>query len=269
MTADPIRIFVGCDSNNCDLESQSVLEWSLRKHTKRELDIQWMQQSRDPQSPWYVNGGAGWQTQPWTTPFSGFRWAICELCNFEGQAIYTDSDVIYTADIGELWDEPFQSGKIVIAKGNKGNARHGQRYCVSKWDCAASKSFLPPVATIMANEKMHRHLMQKFAANQDIVQPFQSGEWNCLDGEGYKLGDPKLKAIHYTGIPTQPQLRYAVPRMKREGGRHWFHGTIQPHPRKDIVALFDTLLMEATEAGHGIERYRKEPYGAYRIRDGR
>src|SRR5690349_3684211 len=117
-----IRLFIGCSGNNEDLESQAVLEWSIRKNTKRETDITWMQLSRDPASPFYSDGPHGWQTKFWTTPFSGFRWAIPELCCWEGQAIYSDSDVIFFADIGELWDQPFRDGKCVIAKGRE----HGQ-----------------------------------------------------------------------------------------------------------------------------------------------
>lgn len=251
--SDPIRLFVGCAANNEDLESQSVLEWSIRKNTKREVAITWMQLTKDPTSPFFSDWHEGWDTRFWTTPFSGFRWSIPAVCGFEGQGIYSDSDVIFLADIGELWDQKFQPGKIIMAKGGEA----AWRYCVSKWDCAAAKSHLPSW-THLHQSGSHGALMKKFADSQSLVQKFE-GQWNCLDGEGYKdLSHPNLKALHYTNIPTQPQLRHSLQRMANEGGRHWFRGTVKPHWRKDIIDLFDTLLIEATSNGYGIERYRRK-----------
>lgn len=260
-----IRVFAGCDGNNGDLESQAVCEWSIRKHTKREVEITWMQLSRDPASPFYSDGPRGWQTQYWTTPFSGFRWQIPALCGFKGQAIYTDSDVIFLADIGELWDQPMPPGAVVIAKGGK----HGQRLCVSKWDCAAAEMALPQLTAVKADPHSHRSLMRHFASHPEMVVPFQGGDWNALDLEPLDLADSRVRAIHYTGIPTALQLKHALPRLKREGGRHWYTGPAREHPRRDLQRLFDRLLVEATAAGYGIEHYRREPFGQYDIRAGR
>src|SRR3546814_14032568 len=69
---DAIRVFVGCDPNDCDLEQMMVLEHSLRQHASLPVDINWMQLSSDPQSFWYSDSGipAGWHTERWATPFS-------------------------------------------------------------------------------------------------------------------------------------------------------------------------------------------------------
>jgi hypothetical protein len=258
-----IRIFVGCAANNEDLESQAALEWSIRKNTKREIDITWCQLSRDPASPFYSDGPHGWQTRFWTTPFSSFRWCVPELCGFEGRAIYTDSDVIFLADIGELWDQPIPAGKMVLAKGGA----HGQRMCVSVWDCFRAFECLPRLAKLQDDPHSHRRLMHEFASvNFGRVQPF-AGDWNALDIEPFDLA--KVKAIHYTGIPTQLQLKHALPRLVREGGRHWYSGPARAHPRHDLQSLFDRLLAEAAANGFGIDRYRVEPFGQYDIRAGR
>jgi hypothetical protein len=58
---------------------------------------------------------------------------------------------------------------------------------------------------------------------------------------------------------TQPQLRHALPRLAREGKRHWFNGQVRQHPRHDLLALFDELLEEATANGYGVSRYVQEP----------
>lgn len=256
-----IRLFVGCAVND-DLESQAVCEWSIRKHASQPLDITWMQLSRDPASPFYSDGANGWQTRYWTTPFSGLRWCVPELCGFAGQAIYTDSDVIFLADIAELWDQPIPVGMIAIAKG-------GQRMCVSKWDCAAARQYLPTLAELQDGPQSHRMLMRWIAERHNLVEPFADGDWNRLDLEPFDLSDPQVKALHCTGIPTQPQLRHALPRLQREGGQHWFNGVARRHPRPEVERLFDRLLTEAEANGYGIERYRREPFGRYDIRAGR
>lgn len=260
-----IRLFVGCAANNEDLESQSVLDWSMRKHTARPLEITWMQLSRDPASPFYGDGARGWQTQFWTTPFSGFRWAVPELCGYQGRAIYLDSDIIVLGDIGELWDTPLGTGKVAAAKGGQ----HGQRLCVSLWDCGAAETALPPLAKLRDDPHSHRSLMRYFASHQEMVGPFFGGDWNVLDLEPFDLDNSRVKALHYTGIPTQLQLKHALPRLKAEGGRHWFGGVAREHPRRDLQKLFDRLLFEAQVNGYGIERYRREPFGQYNIRVGR
>lgn len=260
-----IRIWVGCAANNEDLESQAVLEWSLRKHTARELEIRWMQLSRDPASPFYSDGPRGWQTRFWTTPFSGLRWAVPELCGWHCEAIYTDSDVIFLADIGELWDQPFAADTVVIGKGGG----QSQRLCVSKWNCERSRALLPALSQLQDDPRSHRVLLERFSRLTRAVQQFAGGDWNRLDLEPFDLADPRVKALHYTGIPTQVQLKHALPRLAREGGRHWFPGPAKPHRSPQLQALFDQLLQEATANGFGIERYRREPFGRYEIRSGR
>jgi hypothetical protein len=257
-----IRIFIGADANNGDLESQAVLEWSIRKNTDCDIEITWMQLSRDPASPFYSDGPSGWQTRHWTTPFSGFRWCVPELCGWEGEAIYLDSDLILLADVGELWAQPLPAGKVVLAKGG----RHGQRLCVSKWHCFRAFEYLPKLSKLQDDPHSHRGLMRWFADHPGLVQQFE-GEWNALDLEPFDLG--KVKALHYTGIPTQLQLKHALPRLKREGGRHWYTGPVREHPRHDFRRLFDRLLTEAEANGYGIEKYRREPFGEYQIRAGR
>lgn len=261
-----IRIFVGCCTNNEDLESQSVLEWSLRKHHPADdIEIVWMQLSRDPASFWYSDParGLGWNTAEWATPFSPFRFAIPAYCKFEGRAIYMDSDMIAMADIAELWNQPFQDGKAVISKGEN------DRYCVSLFDCARMKALVPPLDQLRRRAGLYRSVR---GALNGRVQKF-AGNWNCLDGnpagelDRYKsLNDPDIKVLHYTVIPTQLQLKHALPRLAREGGRHWYAGKPKPHPRADFQKLFDDLLAEAIASGYPPERYRKQPFGEFRAR---
>lgn len=250
----PIRIFVGCASNNEDLESQAVLEYSIRKNTGAEVEINWMQLSKDPASPFF-----GWKIESWTTPFSGFRWIVPHLCEFYGEAIYMDSDIICRGDVADLWNLPIAPDKIVVAKGGK----HPQRLCVCKWDCKAAKVWLPRIEDIKNDPNCHRFLMGRIAKDQKLVQTFDPiGNWNALDLEpGIWAED--VKAIHYTGIPTHLGLKHSVPRLAAIGQRHWFTGIPRSHPDQKLQQEFDRLLSEARETGFAIECYEKPPFGKY------
>jgi hypothetical protein len=252
-----IRVFVGCAPNHDDAESQAVLEYTLRQHASEEVEITWMRLSRNPTSPFYSDSGMGWRTERWATPFSGFRWAIPKLCNFDGRAIYTDSDVIFMADVAELWRQEIPRNKVVLAKGGG----QGWRYCVSLWDCYEMRRWVPGWDFLLADPEQHLKLCKFFASRPDLVQPFE-GNWNCLDGEDLALDDPALKVLHYTDMSTQPHLKYALNRMAAKGRRHWYNGPVRPHRRPDVIALFDRLLAEAEAAGYPVSKYEQEPpYG--------
>ncbi|WP_296470802.1 hypothetical protein [Pigmentiphaga sp.] len=83
---DRIKLFIGCDPNDCDLEQMMVLEYSARKHSSLPIDIEWMRLSRAPSSFWFSDPaqGQGWRTEAWATPFSGFRWGVPAFCGYEG-----------------------------------------------------------------------------------------------------------------------------------------------------------------------------------------
>lgn len=251
-----IRIFVGCAPNHEDAESQAVLEYTLRKHASEEVQITWMRLSRNPTSPFYcdVAGGLGWRTERWATPFSGFRWAIPELCNYEGRGIYTDSDVMFFADVAELWRQEIPEGKVVLAKGGQ----HGWRYCVSVWDCERMQARLPHFNYLRSDPDAHSKLCNFFKAHPELVQQFE-GNWNCLDGERLPLNDPQLKALHYTDMSTQPHLAFAMTRLQGKGKRHWYNGPIRMHPRVDVEMRFYELLLEADKNGFPVSKYEEEP----------
>jgi len=251
-----IRIFVGCAPNHEDAESQAVLEWSIRKHSSEPVKIEWMHLSRDPKSYYYSDNGEGWQTSEWATPFSGFRWGIPERCEFQGKALYMDSDIIVMADIAELFHQEFQPGKFLMAKG--GNS---WRFCVTLFDCAAARKFAMPLHRAKTHRDGHRMMIQELTGSH-YVQSFV-GDWNCLDGENHSdLKDGLMKALHYTDMSSQPQLRYAIPRLEAQGQKHWYNGRTKEHHRKDVVDLFDEMFKEAIANGFVVDRYTKSPlYG--------
>lgn len=250
-----IKVFVGCAANGEDIESQMVLEHSLRRHCSRDVDITWMMLSRDPASPF-----AGWRTDLWSTPFSGFRWAVPELCGWQGRALYMDSDMIVRADIADLWDTEIRPGRIVVAKGG----HEGWRFCVSLWDCERAADHIPFIGALKPQPAAHRKMVNYLRARPHLVQAF-AGNWNCIDGEDYvSIDDPDIRILHYSSEAHQPQLRHALPRLEAAGARHWFDGTVKRHWRPEVEALFDHELELAIEDGYSVDQYRPAvPYGAY------
>jgi hypothetical protein len=253
-----IRIFVGTPANNEDLESQAVLEYSLRKHSSEEIDLIWMKLSKDPQSFWYssTERNAGWLTKSWATPFSAFRWGIPAYCNFEGRAIYMDIDMIAMDDIAKLWNTPMNGSAFCVAKNES-------TFCCSLWDCARAKPAMPHIDKIKREHGFYARLKRDFPKGS--VQPFSNGNWNCLDGEKYNsIRDPDVKVVHCTSIPHQPQLKHALPRLARKGIKHWSNYQPTPHWRRDIVELFDQTLAEAKSNGYPPERYETQDiFGKY------
>lgn len=257
MKENIIRVFVGCDPNDCDLEQMMVLDYTLRKHASLPVDIHWMQLSRDPQSFWYSNPerDQGWRTERWATPFSGFRWAIPAFCGYQGRAIYMDTDMIVLSDLAELWSQPMEPEAVVIAKREK----NFQRYCVMLWDCGRAKAVLPDIEALRRRPQAHADMQKYFSKRPKRVQRLDPA-FNSIDGEGQPI--ERIKLLHYSDMGTQFSHKYALPRLAREGRSHWFDGEVLPHPRQDLAELFDRCYAEALQHGYSPERYRVQaPFG--------
>ncbi|MBE0443843.1 glycosyltransferase [Psychrobacter sp. FME5] len=258
MTNETIRVFVGCDPNNCDLEQMMVLEYSIHKHTKTPVEITWMQLSHNPQSFWYSNPtvGEGWNTTKWSTPFSGFRWAIPEYCNYSGRAIYMDADVIILDDLAKLWDHPIEGQSIVAAK----SYADMTRLCTCVWDCGKAKTVIPSIEQLRQDPDSHKKMMKLLKKNKDLIEPYQDS-YNCVDGEDLVIED--IKILHYSDMGTQFSHKYSLARISEEGLEHWFDGNVMDHPRQDLTELFDSYYSEALANGYQLDDYRIDAFGSF------
>jgi hypothetical protein len=239
---DPIlRVFVGCAPNWSDAESQAVLEHSIRSRTTQPVEITWMIASRDPCSLW-----GGWNMSRWATPFSGFRWSVPHACEFEGRAIYMDSDTIVLGDIAELWRRELPAGAVAAA-------RSPSKFCVTLWDCRAAKDHLLHIEELRGAAG-HERQVAYFERHPVLVDSF-GAEWNWLDAQD---PEPFGKVVHYTDLTTQPHLPHALSRLVGTGRRHWYDGPMRPHPRRELVTLFEDEYRAARKAGYDCERYLPE-----------
>lgn len=225
-----IRLFIGTSSNGEDRVSEAVYEYTLRKNASEELDIVWMRQTHDKTSFWH-----GFDTHNWPTPFSGYRWAIPEYCNFQGRAIYTDEDMINFRDIKELWDVDLGDKPLGARKGTRFG---GHEFCVTVIDCAKFKGF-NPAEEQRRDPVFHQKCIQFFSGNTKLVHEIDP-RWNCLDGENRDVQN--IWQLHWTSMPTQPWEPA------------WFTGQTAEHPRKDLVDLFWFFVEEANKNGYnGLE----------------
>jgi lipopolysaccharide biosynthesis glycosyltransferase len=237
---EPIRIFVGTSANNEDAEAEMVLEYTLKKHTTHPIDITWMRQSRDDISIW-----AGWQTDRWSTPFSGFRWAIPEACGFHGRAIYMDVDQLNLRDIADLYATDLRGCAMAARRGARFG---GHEFCVIVMDCERLGDLLMPVARMKPNRDIHHRYIGMFSGSDQVFD--LDPRWNCHDGDNLALDD--IWHLHYTNMSTQPWKP------------KWFTGKIEEHPRQDLVKLWHDMRAEAVLNGY-TPQLSNETYGDYNI----
>ena len=231
--SDAIKLFIGTSSNGEDNMIEAAYEYSLKKNTKHELDIVWMQQTADKKNYWH-----GWNSNHWSTPFSGFRWGIPQYCDFKGRAIYTDCDMINLRDIADLWNLDIPDDKWMLAR--DGVRFGGKEFCVILFDNAKFEDKLAHPIEWKHIEYAHQHYMQLFI-DRGIVGDLDS-RWNCHDGDNLKLDD--IWHLHYTNMATQPWRP------------EWYVGEQLDHPRYDLVKLFWDTCEEARDHGY-IPRERK------------
>ena len=237
---EPIRIFVGTSANNEDAEAEMVLEYTLRKNTAHPLDITWMRQTKDEDSPW-----GGWQTQRWSTPFSGFRWAIPEVCGYHGRAIYMDVDQLNLRDIADLFSVDLKNHPMAARRGARFG---GHEFCVIVFDNERMGDLLMPTARMKPNPDIHHRYIGMFSGSDYVLD--LDPRWNCHDGDGKSLDD--IYHLHYTEMSTQPWKPA------------WFTGQTQEHPRQDLVKLWQDTRAEAVINGC-VPHLHNETFGQYSI----
>lgn len=237
---EPIKIFVGTSANNEDAEAEMVLEYTLRKNTTHPLDITWMRQTKDEDSPW-----GGWQTQRWSTPFSGFRWAIPEVCGYHGRAIYMDVDQLNLRDIADLFSVDLKNHPLAARRGARFG---GHEFCVIVFDNERMGDLLMPTSRMKPNPDIHHRYIGMFSGSDYVLD--LDPRWNCHDGDGLAIDN--IWHLHYTKMSTQP-WRPA-----------WFTGKGEEHPRQDLVKLWHDMRAEAVLNGY-TPQLSNNTFGEYNI----
>lgn len=203
---DVIRVFVGSDRFQRAAGMERTLEHSIQSRTKRRVSIRFMTSGEQGfevsidgrERTWAIGHAPGeaWSGRGWGTDFSAFRFAIPEMCGFQGRAIYLDADQIVLGDIGELWDLP-QRGPWMC--------RHVPLTDVSVIDCAAFDRPDWPRIERMKLSGWGAGRYVDLLLRLGLVAGGVPAAWNTLDREPLTA---TTKLAHFTTVPTQPWRPY-------------------------------------------------------------
>lgn len=187
----PIRVYVG--SQQAQMLAVKVLEFSIKSHTTSEVVVFPLHEARvDFPMPKDA------RNRP-RTPFSFQRFYIPALQQYQGRAIYLDSDMQVFGDITELWQLPFEGDDLLAARGPEDSHRRPQ-FSVMLLNCSELKWHLPEiVAALDRGELTYETLMYEMAVARRVRAAIDPS-WNSL--EQYVPGQTNL--LHYTDMPTQP-----------------------------------------------------------------
>lgn len=198
----PVRVFIG--SGEVSRLERKVMMYSLRKNSRREVDI-WVFNGthnsieRNADKPYLAPLSLELKYHNFTE-FSLYRYLIPQLCNFEGRAIYVDSDMVCLDDIGQLFDLPM-NGCDFLASKHYGEEEWGTS--VMLIDCAKCRFDLDEIFREIGEGKYTLLDFSRMNPKYRQYHPLQIGEldpnWNVFDRH-----DEQTKLIHYTELLTQP-----------------------------------------------------------------
>jgi len=200
----PVRVFIG--SGEASVLERKTLIHSLRKHTKRELDIYVFNGThnsieRNDEPPVLAEMSMNVKYRNYTE-FSNYRWLIPSICNHQGRAIFLDSDMVCLKDICELFDADM-SGHSMLAKAEayKGDMSWGMSNIL--FDCSKCNFDLEQIFRNVDQGLFTNTEFQQMAPNFLAQHPYSlaalDSNWNSFDHY-----DENTKLIHYTNLRTQP-----------------------------------------------------------------
>ncbi len=174
----PVRIYIGSEPGQ--YRPERVLVWSVLEH-------------RDPARVYEIylmKELAGFDRRGWTTGFTNYRFAIPHYAAAQGRAIYTDEDMAWFADPGELFD-----------------ADMGEHGFLSTDDTETSLMLIDceRMAAIWPLEDCQKKLKKEILGPSIRAHPGIRGDldpvWTARDDD-FVRGQSKFQ--HWTTLHTQP-----------------------------------------------------------------
>jgi len=136
------------------------------------------------------------------TEFSLYRFLIPELCNYQGRAIYIDSDTVCLSDIGELFDTPIGDADFLARRHTKPN-EVVWGLSVMLMDCQTCRFDLERVVDEIDAGLYSMSDFLGMGSRFLGYHPYKVGQldpaWNMFDQR-----DTRTKLIHYTNLYMQP-----------------------------------------------------------------
>jgi mitochondrial fission protein ELM1 len=173
----PVEIYLGTEP--AQYRANRVFAWSIEK-------------VRDPGRAVRIHVMSeleGFDRRGWTTGFTNYRFAIPELAEGHGRAIYNDEDQIYRTDPGVLFDLDMRSAAYLSTSDSESS--------VMLIDCER----MARVWTLEdARHRWKRALLRRATKATGLRGDLDPG-WNARDEE-FEPGQSHL--LHYTTLHTQP-----------------------------------------------------------------
>lgn len=194
----PIKIFVGTEEEQ--MLAVKVLEYSIKKHATMTVEVtplftairQKGIKVPEPQDP---------KIKP-RTPFSFQRFAIPALKEYQGKAIYLDSDMLVFQDIKELWLWEFKGADLLSVYEPEDSGKPPQ-FSVMVLNCEQLKWDVEElVRNLEAGKWTYKQFVLEMAPARKIAAVLPT-KWNDL--ERYSEGNTAL--THYTDMASQPWLK--------------------------------------------------------------
>jgi len=172
----PVRIYLGTERGQ--FRAERIFIWSVEKN-------------RDPSRIYEIyllRDLKGFQRRFWLTGFTNYRFAIPAFANYQGRAIYNDTDQIYLKDPALLFD---------TAMGEAGFLSINDRdTSVMLIDCARMRE----VWNAADVRRLGRKTLEARARKAGLWAHLDGG-WNARDSE-YEPETSHL--VHFTTLHTQP-----------------------------------------------------------------
>ena len=198
-----MKVFVGYDTRE-DIAYQ-VCKHSLEARNK-DVEVKSLKQNELREQGWY--------TRPIdklaSTEFTFTRFLVPELCNFDGWALFCDSDIIFIEDIKELFDQADDKYAVMCAQHDytpkEGIKMDGQTQTVyprKNWSSVVLFNCGHPsnkklTLDLVNNPDISGAYLHRFSWLDDSQIGKISHEWNWLT-DWYEEGkDGTPKALHYT-----------------------------------------------------------------------
>ncbi len=144
------------------------------------------------------------------TPFSFSRFLIPSLMNFEGKAIYLDSDMLVFSDIFDLYSHDLKGKAIGVTVQNIvpekwTNDKHfspGRQLSVLIIDCEKAKWEIEQIVdSLNRGAYSYQDLLYSLKIVPDhLIDESLDPDWNSLE----HFENDKTKLLHFTVMPTQP-----------------------------------------------------------------
>lgn len=215
----PALVFVGCMPEQ-ELAFQ-VLDFSIQSHSSISVSVRRLHDSITDAAI-QIPLPRDKANQP-RTPFSFQRFAIPELCGFQGKALYLDSDMLVLRDLRELWQTPLNDLQMLSAQPPRETGRQPQ-FSVMLMDCEKLRwNTTELVSKLNDGQFTYAQLMYEMAS-VERWQPSLPAAWNSL--EHHVEGETCL--VHFTDMDRQPWLN-----------------PLHPH-----AALWSRYLIAAIREGH-------------------